>query len=145
MFCNKNTKRAVALSNCASLQRAAAVDDRHLATCLWHQSKVLRRVSPTSDKSPPQDRSSQVYGRHPCLCFPKNKLTKALMQGREPPTSNRTRPPRGVVRCAACGFPISNIHIAHVDKMLQSRSLLGSPPPPACGLRCSAATCPQLR
>ena len=67
MFCNKNMKRAVALSNCASLQRAAAVDDRYLASCLWHQSKVLRRVSPTSHKSPPQDRSSQVYGQYPCL------------------------------------------------------------------------------
>ena len=34
MFCNKKMKRAVALSNFASLQSAAAVDDRQPATCL---------------------------------------------------------------------------------------------------------------
>ena len=63
----------------------------------------------------------------PLLPKKKNKLTKALLQGDwVPPTSNRTRPPPGVVRCAARGFPISNPEpVSHAGKEKCWR-----PPPP---------------
>ena len=164
-FCGEMLKGLV-LSNCVILQmpRLSMIDI--FAICLWHRSKVLRRVSPTSDKSPPQDRSSQVYDRHPCLSFQRTSSPRLSSK------SGGIHPcplgPNLLLVWWTCGIPwtlcgpwlpnppyLSQPPHGNqaeqrrltsrdlVDQMLECRSLLGSPPPEAFVF--SAATCPKLR